>query len=80
MPDPMKPRSYEVTVSDAADRYAMLALQGPDARAILARHIDGEAPPRMRTATASAPRWRCNKARILRKQFFRSRDAEARGF
>ena len=45
-------RSYEVTVSDAADRYAMLALQGPDARAILARHIDGEAPPRMRTATA----------------------------
>ena len=30
----------------------MLALQGPDARAILARHLEGEAPARMRTARA----------------------------
>src|SRR4051812_37129998 len=42
--------SYDVTVTDVADRYAMLALQGPDAREILARHLDGEAPARMRTA------------------------------
>jgi len=41
---------FDATVTDAAERYAMLALQGPDARAILARHIDAEAPPRMRTA------------------------------
>jgi aminomethyltransferase len=42
----------DVTVSDAAAGHAMLALQGPDARAILARHIDADAPPRMRTARA----------------------------
>src|SRR5215212_3828010 len=40
---------FDVEVRDVADRYAMLALQGPDARAILARHIDGEAPGRMKT-------------------------------
>jgi aminomethyltransferase len=43
---------FDVTVTDAADGYAMLALQGPDARAILARHIEGEAPKRMRTTRA----------------------------
>ena len=43
---------FDVEVADAADRHAMLALQGPDARAILARHIDGEAPARMRTVRA----------------------------
>jgi aminomethyltransferase len=43
---------FDVEVRDVADRYAMLALQGPDARAILARHIEGEAPKRMRTARA----------------------------
>src|ERR671933_151517 len=43
---------FDVDVRDVADRYAMLALQGPDARAILARHIEGEAPKRMRTARA----------------------------
>jgi aminomethyltransferase len=44
---------FDVEVRDVADRYAMLALQGPDARAILARHTsDGEAPARMRTARA----------------------------
>jgi aminomethyltransferase len=44
-------REFDVEVRDVADRYAMLALQGPDARAILARHQnDGEAPSRMRTA------------------------------
>jgi aminomethyltransferase len=43
---------YDVTVTDAADSYAMLALQGPEARAILARHIEGEAPQRFRTTDA----------------------------
>ena len=43
---------YDVTVRDAAADHAMLALQGPEARAILARHIDGEAPARMRAARA----------------------------
>jgi glycine cleavage system T protein (aminomethyltransferase) len=43
---------FDVEVVDAAASYAMLALQGPDARAILDRHIEGEAPKRMRTARA----------------------------
>ena len=44
---------YDVTVRDAADDYAMLALQGPRAPEILAEHLsDGEAPARMRTARA----------------------------
>jgi aminomethyltransferase len=44
---------FDVTVPDVADSYAMLALQGPDARDILGRHIEGEAPARMRTANAT---------------------------
>jgi aminomethyltransferase len=43
---------FDVTVRDAAADYAMLALQGPEARAILARHIDGDAPARMRATRA----------------------------
>ena len=43
---------FDVTVDDAAAEYAMLALQGPRAREILARHIEGEAPARMRTTRA----------------------------
>jgi aminomethyltransferase len=43
---------FEVTVDDAAPDYAMLALQGPRAREILSRHIEGEAPARMRTTRA----------------------------
>jgi aminomethyltransferase len=43
---------YDVQLDDVAGRYAMLALQGPDARAILHRHLDGEAPARMRTTRA----------------------------
>jgi len=43
---------FDVSVKDAAGDYAMLALQGPEARAILARHIEGEAPGRMRTSRA----------------------------
>jgi aminomethyltransferase len=41
-----------VSVVDAAPNYAMLALQGPNAREILARHIEGDAPARMRIVEA----------------------------
>src|SRR3954471_2194158 len=41
-----------VTVVDAAPNYAMLALQGPNAREILARHIEGDQPQRMRLVEA----------------------------
>jgi aminomethyltransferase len=43
---------YDATVTDAAERYAMLALQGPKAREILSRHIEGDAPERMRVVEA----------------------------
>jgi len=44
---------FDVEVRDAAADWAMLALQGPEARAILAEELEeGEAPPRMRTARA----------------------------
>jgi len=43
---------FDVEVRDVAGDHAMLALQGPDARAILAEHLDGEAPARMRTTRA----------------------------
>jgi aminomethyltransferase len=42
----------EVTVRDVADRYAMLAVQGPHARAILIRTLGIDLPLRMRVATA----------------------------
>jgi aminomethyltransferase len=40
---------YEAEVSDAIGDWAMLAVQGPDARGIAASVLDGELPPRMRT-------------------------------
>jgi aminomethyltransferase len=43
---------YDVTVSDAAQRYAMLALQGPEARTALATVLQGEQPARMRIVEA----------------------------
>ena len=43
---------FDVEVRDVADRYAMLALQGPQARAILAGALEGDAPARMRTSRA----------------------------
>ena len=42
----------DVEVRDVAAAHAMLALQGPAARAILEGHIEGEAPARMRTVRA----------------------------
>ncbi len=41
---------FDVTVTDAADKWAMLAVQGPEARGIVARHTRGALPERMRTA------------------------------
>jgi aminomethyltransferase len=38
----------DVTVTDAHADFAMLALQGPDARARLREHLDGDEPKRMR--------------------------------
>jgi aminomethyltransferase len=40
----------EVEVRDALEDWAMLAVQGPDARAAVERLAEGELPPRMRTA------------------------------
>jgi aminomethyltransferase len=45
-------RDFDVSVRDVADRYAMLAVQGPHARAIVGRALAIELPPRMRVATA----------------------------
>ncbi len=46
-------RDFDVSVRDVADRYAMLAVQGPHARAIVQRALAIELPLRMRVATAS---------------------------
>jgi aminomethyltransferase len=41
---------FEAAVTDALADYAMLAVQGPEARSIAGRLADGELPPRMHTA------------------------------
>jgi aminomethyltransferase len=41
---------FDVAVRDVADRYAMLAVQGPHARAVAGRTLAIELPPRMRVA------------------------------
>jgi len=41
---------FDAEVRDAIDDYAMLAVQGPKARALVARIAEGELPPRMHTA------------------------------
>jgi aminomethyltransferase len=43
---------FDVEVRDVAADYAMLALQGPDARGLLAEQLEGEAPARMRVVNA----------------------------
>ena len=45
-------RNFDVAVRDVADRYAMVAVQGPHARQIVRGTFDIELPPRMRVATA----------------------------
>ncbi|WP_028063336.1 glycine cleavage system aminomethyltransferase GcvT [Solirubrobacter soli] len=50
--------AFDVTLVDRLHDYAMLAVQGPEARAIVATLTDGELPKRFRTATrtvAGAP-------------------------
>jgi len=42
---------FDATVEDVAARYAMLAVQGPQARAAVENIAGGELPKRMRTAT-----------------------------
>ena len=44
-------RGFDTIVRDVADRYAMLAVQGPHARAVLGGTLGIELPPRMRVAT-----------------------------
>ncbi len=49
---------FDVTVHDRLHDYAMLAVQGPQARALVAEFADGELPKRFRTTTltvAGAP-------------------------
>jgi aminomethyltransferase len=45
-------RGFDVAVRDVADRYAMLAVQGPHARAIAGRALGVELPARMRVEAA----------------------------
>lgn len=45
-------RGFDVAVRDVADRYAMLAVQGPHARAIVSRSLGIELAARMRVSTA----------------------------
>ncbi len=49
-------REFDVIVRDVAERYAMLAVQGPHARAVLGRALGIELPPRMRVAHARVGR------------------------
>ncbi len=43
-------REFDVIVRDVAERYAMLAVQGPHARSIVSATLGIELPPRMRAA------------------------------
>ena len=43
-------REFDVIVRDVADRYAMLAVQGPHARTVVTGTLGIELPPRMRVA------------------------------
>jgi aminomethyltransferase len=43
---------FDAEVRDAASDYAMIALQGPRARELLAAHIEGDAPARMKIVPA----------------------------
>jgi aminomethyltransferase len=49
-------RDFDVVVRDVADRYAMLAVQGPHARRVLSAALRIELPPRMRVAAVRVGR------------------------
>jgi aminomethyltransferase len=44
-------RGFDVVVRDVADRYAMIAVQGPNSRRILTQRLRIELPPRMRISS-----------------------------
>jgi aminomethyltransferase len=48
--------AFDVAVRDVADRYAMLAVQGPHARRMLSAALKLELPPRMRVAAVKVGR------------------------
>jgi aminomethyltransferase len=50
---------FDVEVVDRMDDYAMLALQGPDARALLREHLEGDEPARMRWTEAKVAGVEC---------------------
>ena len=50
---------FDVTVEDTAARYAMLAVQGPKARAAVEQIAAGDLPKRMRTATVEVAGEEC---------------------
>jgi aminomethyltransferase len=49
-------RGFDVIVRDVADRYAMLAVQGPHARAVLERTLQVQLPPRFHVSRAHVGR------------------------
>ena len=49
-------REFDVAVRDVAERYAMLAVQGPHARAVLSAALKIELPPRMHVAAVRVGR------------------------
>ncbi|HEX6667266.1 MAG TPA: glycine cleavage system aminomethyltransferase GcvT [Solirubrobacterales bacterium] len=49
-------REFDVIVRDVADRYAMIAVQGPHARAVLSGALKVELPPRMRVGAVKVGR------------------------
>jgi aminomethyltransferase len=49
-------RGFDVAVRDVADRYAMLAVQGPHARAVLGPALGIELPPRLHVAAVQVGR------------------------
>jgi aminomethyltransferase len=52
-------QGFDAEVADAAERWGMLAVQGPDARAAVAALAEGELPARMRTATIAVAGAEC---------------------
>jgi aminomethyltransferase len=48
--------AFDVSVRDVADRYSMLAVQGPHARAVLSTALNLELPPRMHVAAVHVGR------------------------
>jgi aminomethyltransferase len=50
---------FDVAVADSAETYAMLAVQGPQARGAVERIADGELPARMRTGSTAVAGVEC---------------------